>query len=70
MHPVLLADVSLATYLPVLLIIVMAIGFTLQAGATGAVRAIKMSMKLIGGHPTPDDGAREPGASSRAAIQQ
>ena len=51
-------------------IIVMAIGFTLQAGATGAVRAIKMSMKLIGGHPTPDDGAREPGASSRAAIQQ
>jgi NADH-quinone oxidoreductase subunit A len=27
MHPVLLADVSLATYLPVLLIIVMAIGF-------------------------------------------
>jgi len=31
-------------------IIVVALGFTLQAGATGAVKAIKMSSKLVGGH--------------------
>ena len=32
-------------------IIVMAVGFALQAGATGAVKAIKMSTKLVAGHP-------------------
>lgn len=31
-------------------IIVLAIGLTLQAGATGAIKAIKMSAKLIAGH--------------------
>jgi len=31
-------------------IIVLAIGLTLQAGATGAVKAIKMSAKLVAGH--------------------
>jgi hypothetical protein len=31
-------------------IILVAVGFTLQAGATGAVKAIKMSTKLVGGH--------------------
>ena len=31
-------------------ILLIALGFTLQAGATGAVKAIKMSTKLVGGH--------------------
>jgi uncharacterized membrane protein len=31
-------------------IIVLAVGASLQAGATGAVKAIKMSAKLVGGH--------------------
>jgi hypothetical protein len=34
-------------------IVVLAIGATLQAGATGAVKAIKMSAKLVGGHDLP-----------------
>ena len=33
-------------------IFLLAIGVTLQAGATGAVRAIKMSTKLMAGRPT------------------
>ena len=32
-------------------IFVLALGFTLQAGATGAVRAIKLSAKLTGTRP-------------------
>jgi hypothetical protein len=31
-------------------VLLVALGFTLQAGATGAVKAIKMSTKLVGGH--------------------
>ena len=31
-------------------VILLALGFTLEAGATGAVKAIKMSAKLAGGH--------------------
>ena len=31
-------------------IFVLALGLTLQAGATGAVKAIKMSAKLVAGH--------------------
>jgi hypothetical protein len=31
-------------------IVVLAVGITLQAGATGAVKAIKMSAKLVAGH--------------------
>lgn len=42
-------------------IVLMAVGFTLQAGATGAVRAIKMSMKLTGGQDTPGDVGGSPG---------
>jgi len=34
----------------VLGIFVLTLGFTLQAGATGAVKAIKMSAKLVAGH--------------------
>jgi hypothetical protein len=34
-------------------IVVLVIGATLQAGATGAVKAIKMSAKLVGGHDLP-----------------
>ena len=30
-------------------VIVFAVGLTLQAGATGAVKAVKMSAKLVGG---------------------
>jgi len=37
-------------------IIVVALGFTLQAGATGAVKAIKMSAKLVGGHHSSTSG--------------
>jgi hypothetical protein len=36
---------------------VLTFGITLQAGATGAVRAVKLSSKLIGGHPAEDAGA-------------
>jgi uncharacterized membrane protein len=31
--------------------VVLAVGLTLQAGATGAVKAIKMSAKLVSGNP-------------------
>ena len=34
--------------------IVLAIGLTLQAGATGAVKTVKMSAKLVSGRPVPD----------------
>jgi len=34
-------------------IIVLAIGLTLQAGATGAVKTVKMSAKLVSGRPPP-----------------
>jgi hypothetical protein len=37
-------------------IILFALGATLQAGATGAVRAVKLSANLISGHP-PSEGA-------------
>ena len=37
----------------------MVVGVTLQAGATGAVKAIKMSAKLVAGR-TPTDGAAPP----------
>jgi hypothetical protein len=47
-------------------IIVFAVGLTLQAGATGAVKTIKMSAKLVSGHRLPDgqvlpDDAARPG---------
>ena len=35
-------------------VIFFAVGLTLQAGATGAVKAIKMSAKLVSGHQFPD----------------
>ncbi len=44
-------------------IILLTFGFALEAGATGAVKAIKMSAKLAGGHdPAAIDGSarREP----------
>ena len=31
-------------------VVLLVVGFTLEAGATGAVKAIKMSTKLVGGH--------------------
>jgi hypothetical protein len=41
-------------------VILIAIGVTLQAGATGAVRAIKMSASLTGGRSAHDKGDQEP----------
>jgi hypothetical protein len=38
-------------------IIVFAVGLTLQAGATGAVKTIKMSAKLVSGHTLVSDQA-------------
>ena len=32
-------------------IVVLSVGIALQAGMTGAVKAIKMSAKLVAGHP-------------------
>ena len=43
----------------VLGIILLAVGLTLQAGATGAVKAIKMSAKLAGGDLTPQAAGSE-----------
>ena len=40
-------------------ILVLAVGVTLQAGATGAVRAIKLSTKLV---VSPSRGGTPPGA--------
>jgi hypothetical protein len=49
-------------------IILLIIGITLQTGATSAVKAVKMSVKLMGGTPPPDDpeasDPAEPSASS------
>jgi len=41
-------------------IIVLAIGLTLQAGATGAVKTVKMSAKLVSGRPVPDQDQPSP----------
>jgi hypothetical protein len=41
-------------------VLLVALGFTLQAGATGAVKAIKMSTKLVGGHRLGAGGASVP----------
>ena len=41
-------------------VVLIAIGVTLQAGATGAVRAIKMSASLTGGRSAQDKGDQEP----------
>jgi hypothetical protein len=42
-------------------LIVFSIGLTLQAGATGAVKTVKMSAKLVSGRPPP-------GADSQTRI--
>jgi hypothetical protein len=49
-------------------IIILTIGAALQAGATGAVKAIKMSAKLIGGDSTPTDAV--PGKNDESASPQ
>ena len=43
-------------------VILIAIGATLQAGATGAVRAIKMSASLTGGRSSQDGERVEAGS--------
>jgi hypothetical protein len=46
-------------------LVFLVVGFTLQAGATGAVKAIKMSAKLVAGHvPEPSASTNENGTSS------
>ena len=45
---------SRALFIPGIIFIV--VGFTVQAGATGAVKAIKMSAKLVAGHTPPETG--------------
>jgi hypothetical protein len=46
-------------------VIFFAVGLTLQAGATGAVKTIKMSAKLVSGHQPPGDQAPPPGDQAR-----
>jgi hypothetical protein len=48
---------------------VMTLGVTLQAGATGAVKAIKMSAKLVGHDPTPTNTATGPTPTPRPATR-
>jgi len=45
-------------------VVLLAAGFTLEAGATGAVKAIKMSAKLAAGKPA--EAAESPAAVGRA----
>jgi hypothetical protein len=40
-------------------VVLVVVGFTLQAGATGAVKAVKMSAKLVAGNPLSEDSAGE-----------
>jgi uncharacterized membrane protein len=47
-------------------VIFFAVGLTLQAGATGAVKTIKMSAKLVSGRQLPDDQASPPGETGQA----
>ena len=42
-------------------VILLVVGLTLQAGATGAVKAVKMSAKLVSGHQQADGGRADPG---------
>jgi hypothetical protein len=44
-------------------VVLVVIGFTLQAGATGAVKAVKMSAKLVAGNPMPAQAEGEVHAS-------
>jgi hypothetical protein len=49
-------------------IIVLVVGLALQAGATSAVKTIKMSASLISGHQQPDVGAGESGPRSLCTM--
>ena len=50
-------------------VVLLAVGFTLQAGATGAVKAIKMSAKLVAGNdPTTLVRPAGPPAADRSAV--
>ena len=53
----------------VLGVILLAIGFTLQAGATGAVKTIKMSAKLVSGRRL-DDAAEDDGPASSSLTDE
>jgi hypothetical protein len=58
----------LGSRLFVLGVIMISLGFTLQAGATGAVKAIKMSAKLVAGNLPPPEAAGADGLPERPAA--
>ena len=47
--------------------VILAVGLTLQAGATGAVKAVKMSAKLVSGHQPAAGGDVSSGGTARPA---
>jgi hypothetical protein len=50
-------------------VIALAVGVTLQAGATGSVRAIKMSATLLAGRRT-EDGRHQPTPDGEPALRR
>jgi hypothetical protein len=52
---------SSALYIFIPGVILFTVGLTLQAGATGAVKTVKMSAKLVSGRQVTDDGQGPPG---------
>jgi uncharacterized membrane protein len=61
---------SHALYIFIPGIILFAVGLTLQAGATGAVKTVKMSAKLVSGRQVTDDGQGPPGDTAHLAQSQ
>jgi hypothetical protein len=51
-------------------VILLAVGLTLQAGATGAVKTVKMSAKLVSGRQVTGDGQGPPGAAAHLGQSQ
>ena len=51
-------------------LLILTLGVTLQAGATGAIKAIKVSAKLIDGHSTPTDTAPSTDPTQQTSGQQ
>jgi hypothetical protein len=51
-------------------VILFAVGLTLQAGATGAVKTIKMSAKLVGGHNLADTQEPPPGDAAQLSEKE
>jgi hypothetical protein len=51
-------------------IVLLTVGLTLQAGATGAVKTVKMSAKLVSGRQVTDDGQGPSGAAAHLGQSQ